>query len=533
MVLGQSTAGAAMSDFFKQLISQLTAIWHKLSVQQKVITATLVIFTVFGLVGLLVWAQDNGRKSSDSSYKVLYSDLELEDAGAITEQLQKSNYQYKLDNGGRTVLVPSKQLYEARIALAREGLPKSHGLGYELFDKTNFGMTDFVQKINARRAMEGELQRTIEGLEEVKGARVHIVIPEASVFLEQQKDSKASVVVLCKPGRQLSKDQIRGIGYLVSSSVDGLKPENVSILDCDGKLLTSPFADDETALLGSHNIELQQNVEHYLENKATQMLSGILGPSKAYVKVSAELDFNRVDKTMEQYNPESRVVRSEERTDENVKNAPDGDNQKERSLTNYEIDKTVQHVIQETGNVKRLTVSVAVDGKYRKGDKGTTVYVARSAEEVSSIEDIIKNAVGYDLTRGDQITVSQLQFDNEFLRQEQEDFQKNEQWQFRLTVIKYAIGALIVILLLLFLRWAAKTVVEAMNPPLPVLEPIALPPPSEDQPDELPEEVRKALGLVDRLEGMIIEEPANISAIIRHWISEPQVGKKKKKKNGK
>jgi flagellar M-ring protein FliF len=533
MVLGQSTAGAAMSDFFKQLISQLTALWRKLSVQQKLITSTLVIVTVLGMVALLVWAQAGGRKASDSSYKVLYSDLELDEAGTITEQLQKSNTPYKLDNGGRTILVPTKQLYEARIALAREGLPKSHGLGYELFDKTNFGMTDFVQKINARRAIEGELQRTIEGLEEVKNARVHIVTPEPSVFLDQQKEAKASIVVMCKPGRELNKDQIRGIGFLVSSSVDGLKPENVSILDCDGKLLSSPFADDETALLGSHNMELQQNIEHYLENKATQLLAGILGPSKAFVKVSVELDFDRVEKTMEQYNPDSRVVRSEERVDENVKNAPDGDNQKERSLTNYEIDKTVQHVIQEVGNVKRLTVSVAVDGKYKKNDKGVLNYEARSTEEVASIEDIIKNAVGYDLSRGDQITVSQLQFDNEFLRQEQEDFQKHEQWQFRLTVIKYAVGALIIILLLLFLRWAAKTVVEAMNPPLPAMEPLAVPVREEPKEEEIPEDVRKALGLVERLEGMIVEEPANISAIIRHWISEPSVGKKRKKKNGK
>ena len=477
-----------MSEFFKQLISQTAAIWRKLSLQQKIVTSALVLFTILGLAGLLIWAQNGGKKSADSGYKVLYSDLELDEAGAITAQLQKSNYPYKLENNGRTITVPGKQLYEARISLAREGLPKSHGLGYELFDKTNFGMTDFVQKLNARRALEGELQRTIEGLEEVKSARVHIVVPEPTIFLDQQKEAKGSVVVQCKSGRQITKDQIRGISFLVSSSVDGLKPENVSIVDYEGKLLSSPFAEEETAMTGSHNMELQQNIERYLENKAAQMLNGILGPSKAFVKVAVDLDFDRVDKTMEQFNPESKVIRSEERVDENTKNAPDGDNQKERSLTNYEIDKTVQHIIQETGNVKRLTISVALDGKYAKGKTGAATYAARTAEEVQSIEDIIKNAVGYDLARGDQITVSQVQFDNEFLRQEQQEFQARERWDFWLTVAKYAVGVIIAVLLLLFLRYLAKTVVDAMNPPLPAIEQLGV---VEEVPKEMPEELQR------------------------------------------
>jgi flagellar M-ring protein FliF len=516
-----------MSEFFKQLISQVVAIWRKLSLQQKIVTSALVFFTIFSLIGLLVWAQNGGKKAADSGYKVLYSDLELEEAGAVTEQLQKANTPYKLENGGRTITVPGKQLYEARIALAREGLPKSHGLGYEIFDKSNFGMTDFVQKINARRAIEGELQRTIEGLEEVKSARVHIVVPEPTIFLDQQKDAKASIVLQCKTGRQLSKDQIRGVSYLVSSSVEGLKPQNVSIVDYEGKLLSSPFNEDEPSMVSSHNMELQQNIERYLESKAVQMLTGILGPSKAYVKVSVDLDFDRVEKTMEQFNPESKVVRSEERVDETSKNAPDGDNQKERSLTNYEIDKTVQHIMQEVGNVKRMSISVAVDGKYQKEKNGTAKYVPRASEEVQSIEDMIKTAVGYDLARGDQISVSQVQFNNEFLVQEQQDFQSREKWEFWLTVAKYAVGVIIAILLLLFLRYLAKTVVEAMNPPLPALEQLGI---VEEVPKDVPEELRKSSEILERVELMTREEPVNISAIIRQWLTEPPVATKKKKK---
>ncbi len=513
-----------MSEFFKQLIVQLSAIWQKLTIQQKIVTTSLVAFTLLGMIGLLMWSQTGGKK--DAGFKVLYSDLEVEKAATITEALQKANYKYKLENNGRTVLVEARQLYEIRMSLAREGLPGKSGLGYELFDKTNFGMTDYVQKINARRALEGELQRTIEGLEEVKSARVHIVIPEPTIFLDTQKEAKASVVIKCVSGRQLGKEQIRGITNLLSSSVDGLKPQNISVVDYGGKLLSSPFGDDETALASSHNMELQQNVERYLESKSNQILTNILGPSKAYVKIACDLDFDRVERTMEKYDPESRVVRSEERIDETVKNAPDGDNQKERSLTNYEIDKTMQRIVQEVGNIKRITISVAVDGRYEMGSDKKATFVARTAEELQNIEDIVKNAVGYDLTRGDQITVSSIKFDNELLREEQLEIQNSERWEKYMQIAKYVLAFFIAAGFLLFLRYLTRTVAEAMNPPVPVLDQLGL---EEPVVEDIPEELRKSSEILERVEMLTREEPVNIAAIIRQWLSEPaSTGKKKK-----
>lgn len=513
-----------MSEFFKQLIVQLSAIWQKLTIQQKIVTTSLVAFTLLGMIGLLMWSQTGGKK--DAGFKVLYSDLEVEKAATITEALQKANYKYKLENNGRTVLVEARQLYEIRMSLAREGLPGKSGLGYELFDKTNFGMTDYVQKINARRALEGELQRTIEGLEEVKSARVHIVIPEPTIFLDAQKEAKASVVIKCVSGRQLGKEQIRGITNLLSSSVDGLKPQNISVVDYGGKLLSSPFGDDETALASSHNMELQQNVERYLESKSNQILTNILGPSKAYVKIACDLDFDRVERTMEKYDPESRVVRSEERIDETVKNAPDGDNQKERSLTNYEIDKTMQRIVQEVGNIKRITISVAVDGRYEMGSDKKATFVARTAEELQNIEDIVKNAVGYDLTRGDQITVSSIKFDNELLREEQLEIQNSERWEKYMQIAKYVLAFFIAAGFLLFLRYLTRTVAEAMNPPVPVLDQLGL---EEPVVEDIPEELRKSSEILERVEMLTREEPVNIAAIIRQWLSEPaSTGKKKK-----
>jgi flagellar M-ring protein FliF len=511
-----------MSEFFKQLIAQLSAIWQRLTLQQKIITSSLAIFTFLGLVSLMMWSRG---APAGSAYRALYTNLDVEDAAAITEQLQKANYKFKVENDGRTVLVDRKKVYEARMALAKAGLPKAHGVGFELFDKTNLGMTDFVQKVNARRALEGELQRTIEGLEEVKSVRVHIVIPEPTIFLDNQKDTKASVVVRMVSGRELAKEQIRGITYLVSSSVEGLKPQNISIVDFEGKLLSNPFGGDETALAGSQNVELQQNVEKYLETKADQILTGVLGASKAKVKVSVSMDFDRAEKTIEKYDPESRVIRSEERDDENVKNAPNGDQTKERSLTNYEIDKTIEHVVAEVGNIRRMTVSVVLDGRYETDKNGKLTYVARGAQELQNVEDMVKNALGYDLTRGDQISVVSLQFDNEFLRKEQEEMRTRDVWDFRMMVAKYVAVFIVAVLFILFLRYLARTVAEAMNPPVPKLEPLGL---VEEVPEEVPENVKRSSAILERVEMLSREEPVNIAFILRQWLSEPIAAARKK-----
>jgi len=511
-----------MSEFFKQLISQLSAIWQRLTVQQKIITSSLVIFTFLGLISLMVWSKST---PANSSQHPLYSNLEIDDAAAVGEQLQKSNIKFTAENEGRTILVDKDKIYQARMALAKAGLPKSHGVGYELFDKTNLGMTDFVQKVNAKRALEGELQRTIEGLEEVKSARVHIVVPEPTIFLDNQKDAKASVVVRMVPGRELAKEQIRGITFLVSSSVDGLKPQNISIIDYEGKLLSNQFGGNDAAMASSQNVELEQNVEKYLETKADQMLSEVLGPSKAKVKVSVLMDFDKAEKTIEKYDPESRVVRSEEREDENVKNAPDGDQTKEKSLTNYEIDKTIEHVIGETGTIKRLTISVAVDGKYEADKAGKQTFIARSAQEIQSLEEVVKNALGYDLARGDQISVVSMQFDNEFLRKEQNEMQKRDQWEMQMTIAKYAALFIIAVLFIFFLRYLAKTIAEAMNPPLPKLEPLGM---VEEIPEEVPENVKRSSAILERVEMMSREEPVNIALIVRQWLSEPAPSARKK-----
>ena len=520
-----------MAEFFRQLITQLSAIWQRLSLQQKIITASLVGFMFLGMIGLMMWGRVSPSSSAAGGYKVLYSNLELDDASTITAKLQENGYKYKLDNNGTAILVESAKVYEARMSLARDGLPKSKGIGYEIFDKTNYGVTDYVQKLNSKRALEGELQRTIEGLEEVKSVRVHIVMPEESVFLESQREAKASIIVKTAQGRTLSKDQIRGMTHLVASGVEGLQPQNISVIDYSGKLLSSPYGDDPGTLASSRNVELQQNVEKYLESKSAQILEGILGPGKSQVKIAVDMDFDRAEKNIETYNPESKVVRSEERTDESVKNSPTGDAQKEHSTSNYEIDKTVEHVVRAIGSVKRLTISVAIDGRYEMPAKGAKkdaqpVYVARTTEELQKFEDMIKNAVGYDVARGDQITVSNVQFNNEFLANEQQSIQNDESMAFRMSLVKYGIALIIAIMFIFFLRYLAKTIADAMNPPVPNLQPFGV---VEVVPEVVPENVRKSSELLERVEMLTREEPVNIAAIIRQWLTEPAGASAKKK----
>ncbi|MFW5775602.1 MAG: flagellar M-ring protein FliF C-terminal domain-containing protein, partial [Chitinivibrionales bacterium] len=206
---------------------------------------------------------------------------------------------------------------------------------------------------------------------------------------------------------------------------------------------------------------------------------------------------------------------------------PDGERQMERSLTNYEIDKTVDHIVREIGNIKRLTLSVAVDGRYTRDESGEYQYQPRSTEEVMKIEDMVKNAVGYDLARGDQITVTNVKFDNEHLRRQQDQMIQDEMWERRLMIVKYVGIFLIAVLLIFFIRHLGKTLAEAMNPPAPVIEPLG---PEEEVAVEVPEDIRKSNELLERVEMMTREEPVNIASIIRQWLQESPASQKRTKR---
>jgi len=312
----------------------------------------------------------------------------------------------------------------------------------------------------------------------------------------------------------------------VSSSVQGLKPQHISVIDAvTGELKSNPFQDNETAMASSQR-ELQQNVERDLTKKAMDMLSRFLGHGKAVVHINADLDFDQVEKTSVKFDPESRVTRSEEREESNKKNAPDGDETRERSLVNSEINKDSSRMVQAAGNVRRLTVAVAVDGKYEPGAEGKRAFVERPAPEIQVIEDLVKNTVGYDLARGDEITVRSIQFDNEYMRLEQERMEKEERDAQIALYIKLALALIAGIAFLLIIRSIATAVTAAMNPPVPVLEQLGL----EDlvEEEEPSEADTRASAILEKVELLTSQAPVNIAAIIKQWLVEDVSEKNKK-----
>jgi flagellar M-ring protein FliF len=316
----------------------------------------------------------------------------------------------------------------------------------------------------------------------------------------------------------------------VASSVQGLKPQNISIVDIEGRLLSNPFAGDELAMTSSTNMELKMNVERSLEIKTSQMLATVFGHAKSQVKVAADLDFDKVERTVRSFDPESRVIRSENRSEEVTKNAPDGDHNRESSTTNYEIDETVERTVQQVGALRRLTVSVVIDGRYELVNEGRDgrrrVFIDRTPDELQKIEDLVKNAVGYDLSRGDQIVVASLQFDNSFLDDEQERFLREEARANRMLIIKIVLAVFVGIVFLLLIRSIAKTVTEAMNPPVPELQELGL---EITEEEELSEDRARAQELLEKVEVMTNMTPINTAAIIRQWLTQsaPPGAKKK------
>lgn len=403
------------------------------------------------------------------NYQVLYRGLDPQEAGQIVDQLRELKVPYKISDGGTAVLVPGSKINETRLNLASMGYPRSGIVGYEVFDKTNLGMTDFLQKVNYRRALEGELTKTISSLKEVKGARVHLVIPERRLFQEDQKEPSASIVLYLDRNMPLSKRQIEGIAYLVSSSVEGLSPENVTILDSAGRLLSAKQETDHLAKLSSSQLEMKKSVEAYLQEKAQSMLDAVVGQNRSIVRVSVDLNFEQLERTNESYNPDSVVIRSEETTEESesltdaadTNKKKDSSGSKKTTVRNYEVNKRIEHLIAEVGNITQMRVSISVDGTYAmvKGPDGKMQrqYQPRSQEELDKLVALVRGAVGYSERRQDVIEIANIPFETyQDDWKEQQRFEQEETVQFWLRNVYRLLALIAVIFVALKLRKAFK-----------------------------------------------------------------------------
>ena len=369
---------------------------------------------------------------------LLYSNLDLKEAGSITQALDQAAIKYEVKGDGSTILVSRDKVAATRIMLSSKGLPTSGSVGYEIFDQASpLGQTDFVQNLNRQRALEGELARTIRSLQGVSSARVHLVLPRRQLF-ESDGDAPSASVVIGIAGRTPGPDQVNAVRNLIAGAVPDLKPDRVTVVDERGKLLAS-MGDGDDASADT----VRGDTEERLRKTVKDLVEGVVGAGKARVQVSAELERNRVTTQEEKYDPDGQVVRSTQTVGENAKqnagagqaggatttaaNVPgqpgapapsaggagtSSDSNRTEETTNYEISHTSRTEVQEPGAVKRLSVAVAVDGVTTQGPKGKSAYAPRSADEMSRINELVRSAVGYNAQRGDQVSVINVRFDH-------------------------------------------------------------------------------------------------------------------------
>jgi flagellar M-ring protein FliF len=360
----------------------------------------------------------------------LFTDLSVDDSAAIIKQLDAQAVPYTLRNDGAIILVPKERVTRLRLSLAENGLPKGGGVGYEIFDKSEaLGTTSFVQNINNLRALEGELGRTIRGIDRVQAVRVHLVLPERPLFSREKAEPSASIVLRVRG--TLEPSQVRAIRHLVASAVNGLKPQRISIVDENGTLLADGATADEAGG-GSAADDRQTAYERRLRQQLEDIVSRVVGPGRARVEVTADFDYNRITQTADKFDPDSKVVRSTQTREENaatgepqgqvtVGNELPGANQnqgaatreqsrKSEEIINYDISRTTETRVIEGGRVNRISVAVLVDGSYTKNDKGEPVYSERPKEELDRIAALVRSAIGFDQRRGDQVEVVNLRF---------------------------------------------------------------------------------------------------------------------------
>ncbi len=411
------------SNFLKQI----SEIWARLDLTQRF---TVVLFgtLVFGALATLTYFMNRVE------YEVLYRDLNPEDAQAIAAKLKEEKRDYLVQGTSILVAGPTTEVDKLRLEIAGSGLARSGKVGYEIFDKSQFGMTDFTEQVNLQRALEGELARTISSLSEISQARVHIVLPKDSVFEDRKEEAKASVAVRLKKGSELSKSGIAGIKGLVAGAVPGLRSYNVSVVDDEGRLLSQSLgsADSGRAELESG---IREQLEKEMVNKVISILEPVLGKGKVHANASVDLDFNTTEQTEETYNPSPQAITSQQKSEERVgtpgnasgvPGVPAGTAQvqgsatersRQSEVTNYEVSKLVRHTVQPKGTVLRLSVAVLLDNKtiQIQGPDGkvTTSSQALSQDDLNAYRELVYAAVGYNKERGDIVTLENVPFFSE------------------------------------------------------------------------------------------------------------------------
>jgi flagellar M-ring protein FliF len=409
-------------------LGEIAQRWKGLRARDRlVITGVIAVVAAMGLFSAI--------GNSKYAMSVLFSNLSENDVSRIGDRLKGMSVPYQVSSNGSAILVPEDKVLDARMKLASEGLPSGEGVGFEIFDQQRFGESEFSEQVKYHRAIEGELARTISHLTGVQSARVHLVLPSTTVFSSNDQKASASIALHLKPGWRMKEDQVRGVVHLVASSVRGLNPENVIVVDDEGRRLSEGGdGSGSTTAVTDQNIAIHRQMERAKEEAAQQILDVALGPERSAVRVAANITFATEERTEEQYDPQAVATRSfqivEERDGKStittggvpgtVSNLPGGEaplpgdspgkSVDRRSETrNYEVTKVVRRAVEPVGRIQGLQVAVVVDG-YWNVTKNQRKFTPRSKAELDRIKEIVASAVGLNATRGDRITIDCMPF---------------------------------------------------------------------------------------------------------------------------
>lgn len=539
---GTAAAGPPASQPPKR--KKLTEIIRGWPLSRKLALLGVILISVV-LFSLLIF---QGRTAD---FQLLYANLSEKDAAPVISWLKTENIPYELKNNGRNIWIPADILYETRLNLAANGLPSGGDIGFEVFDKQSFALTDYVQKVNYTRALQGELSRTITSLAPVESARVHLALPEKRLFKNQQKEASASVIVKLAQGKSLDEKQVQGIVHLVAGSIAELIPENITVVDSNGVALDAGLNDKEEELLSVDMLAYQQQVENRLEMRAQDLLDKTMGQDKAMVRVNATLDFAKVEQTQELFDADEPVVRSEQVNQEKsgvpvnggipgVESNLDGfesldgnglqgggetSSTSTSRTTNYEISKTVSKIINPVGTIKKLSVSILVADKIIEatGDTPATKE-PRSEEELQSLQAMVSAAIGLVPERGDKINVLSMPFTEkpqEILAAE--PMPENLLYEY-LPIIKIGLIAFgLLLLYFLLIRPIIKTMRGEMRKHYKTVEALEKEQLELEKAQQLEMELEKQRASEDPvlfIRRSAVENPTPSAHILKHWLQE-------------
>jgi flagellar M-ring protein FliF len=515
----------------KNFTQSLANLWKELGLNQRVSIILAALVVTVGLASLVMW-------SRRPDLQLLYGRLSEKDAAAIVSQLQAQNIPHKVSNGGGSVYVPSDQVHRLRMEMAAKGVPSGDGVGFEIFDKGQFGLSDFVQRTNYLRALQGELARTIGQLDGVRAARVMIVQPENRLLLTDQNIKPTASVFVELASSRLDVDAVNSIRHLVANAVQGLQPDSVAVVDHRGRVLSEDLKQDPTLGTASSQMRYRQQVEDYFAKKVESMLIPVLGANNAIVRVSAEIDSEATSLMQEKYDPEGQVVRSQTVTEDlsnsteprnggtvgitaNTPDAPAGaaearpsavseSNRKNRSTT-FEIGRSVTNVTRQPGTVRSLTASVfiaqsgvAADGTPKK----------RTPEELQDLRQIVINALGLKAAPGQSVdsmvSLQEITFQTEPIAQQIQQIQTETRVQGWIeTASRYIAVLIAAVVLFIFWKTLKKQKFEAVP-----MELLTAP----------PDAAQRALNhngalTPELLTELIRQKPANIGTALRDWVA--------------